>query len=54
MVVTKDPGRGHFFASIVKSILRICGFFVLITGDFVSAGIILILAEVLGIAEEII
>ena len=42
----------HFYFSIVKSIFRIFGFGYLVYGDVAGAGIILILAEILGIAEE--
>jgi hypothetical protein len=42
----------HFYFSVAKSILRIFGCGCLIYGDFAGAGIILILAEILGIAEE--
>jgi hypothetical protein len=42
----------HFYTSIAKSILRIFGCGYLVYGDVAGAGIVLILAEILGIAEE--
>lgn len=45
--------KGHFYVSLAKSILRIAGFAVMI--KFLPYGcIILILAEVLGIVEELV
>ena len=51
---SKDPGRGHFYVSLVKSILRIAAGGYLITGNFLVAGALLIVAEVIGILEEIV
>ena len=59
----RDPGDNHFAVSLVKSVFRIvaCGF--LIYGGFMLeewgwqimvAGVGLMLAEVLGIIEEIV
>lgn len=42
----------HFYFSIAKSILRIFGFGYLVYGDMAGAGVVLILAEILGVAEE--
>lgn len=50
----KDPGRGHFYVSLVKSALRIVAGCSLIFGQFVTAGILLVVAELLGILEEIV
>jgi hypothetical protein len=50
----KDPSRGHFFVSLAKSGVRILAGIALATGHFVTAGILLILAELLGIAEEMV
>ena len=50
----KDSGHGHFYVSLVKSIIRIGAGVVLIGGFIVAAGILLILAELLGIVEEIV
>lgn len=46
--------KGHFWVSIVKSGMRILGGVACIQGDIVSLGIFLIMAEVLGIVEEIV
>lgn len=50
----KDPSRGHFYVSVVKSGLRIIAGAALIQGFFVWAGGLLIMAEILGILEEIV
>jgi hypothetical protein len=50
----QDPGKGHFYVSLVKSALRIVAGGFLITGNLIIAGALLILAEVLGIAEELV
>jgi hypothetical protein len=42
----------HFNISIFKSCLRIIAGVTIIKGDFVPAGVLLVLAEVLGILEE--
>lgn len=49
----KDPSKWHFRISIVKSGMRIAAGLRLIQGDFFGAGVFLIIAEVLGIAEEL-
>lgn len=49
----KDTSKWHFRISIVKSGLRFAAGFRLIQGDLIGAGVFLILAEVLGIAEEL-
>ena len=53
-VNAKDPGRGHFWVSMVKSVLRIAAGIGLIFGSLTFCGIMLILAEVLGIVEELV
>lgn len=50
----KDTSRGHFYASLVKSVLRIGAGGCLIQGNLFFAGVLLILAEVLGIVEELV
>lgn len=50
----KDPSRGHFYVSIVKSVIRVCAGAALITQVFWAAGILFILAEVFGIVEELV
>jgi len=54
MAVSKDPGKGHFYVSIVKSVIRIVGCGFLIGGSLGAAGILLLVAELLGIAEEMV
>lgn len=49
----KDPGRFHFYVSLIKSLIRITAGGFLIYGNFFVAGILFILAEVLGIVEEL-
>lgn len=46
--------KNHFRISIVKSCLRIWAGVALIFGFFIACGILLILAEILGIVEEIV
>lgn len=55
-VAAKDPGKGHFYVSMVKSGIRFLGYGMMLgAGGVVAyAGIALILAEVLGIAEELV
>lgn len=53
-IQTKDPGKGHFYVSLVKSVLRIGAGASLIMVGFPEAGTLLIIAEVLGIVEEIV
>lgn len=50
----KDPGTGHFYVSMIKSFLRIAAGATLINGLFLPAGILFIVAELLGILEEIV
>jgi hypothetical protein len=51
---SKDPGKGHFYVSLVKSFLRIVAGVFLITGNLLFAGALFIIAEALGILEEIV
>ena len=50
----KDTSKGHFWVSIVKSIIRIGAGGCLITGNLLMAGYLLIMAEILGILEELV
>ena len=50
----KDTSKGHFYVSLVKSILRIIAAIYLITGNLFLAGVLFIVAESLGIVEEIV
>lgn len=45
---------GHFFVSLFKSGFRILAGLSLVFGDILLAGILLIVAEVLGIVEELV
>ncbi len=53
MITTKDPGKAHFYISLVKSFIRIIGCGFLMSGNLLVAGFLLLSAEILGIAEEI-
>lgn len=55
-VAAKDPGKGHFYVSIVKSVIRLvaCGMLIGVGGYIAWAGIALGIAEVLGIVEELV
>jgi len=50
----RDTSKGHFYVSLVKSILRIGAGGCLIQGNLFFAGMLLILAEILGIVEELV
>ena len=50
----KDTSRGHFYVSLVKSALRIVAGGNLVLGNLFWAGTFLILAEILGIVEELV
>jgi hypothetical protein len=45
---------GHFITSVIKSCFRIIGGGFLISGNFIAAGVLIIVAEVLGILEELV
>jgi hypothetical protein len=53
-VQPKDTSKGHFYVSLGKSAIRIVAGGFLITGNLLMAGVCLILAEVLGIVEELV
>lgn len=50
----RDTSQGHFYVSLVKSIIRIGAGGCLIQGNLFFAGALLIFAELLGIVEEIV
>jgi len=50
----KDTSKGHFYVSLVKSALRIGAGIALWTGMLKSAAALFIVAELLGILEEIV
>jgi hypothetical protein len=49
----KDPSMKHFYISLVKSGVRIAAGAALMNGMIWWAGILLVAAEFLGIAEEL-
>ena len=53
-IQSKDTSKGHFYVSLAKSGLRILAGANLMFGHFYIAGLLLILAEVLGIVEELV
>jgi len=53
MQVKESKTNWHFRISIVKSILRIIAGIVLVNGLLVPAGSFFIVAEILGIIEEL-
>jgi len=50
----KDTSRGHFYVSIIKSFVRIFAGMALINNSFIIAGVSFIIAELLGIVEELV
>lgn len=50
----KDTSTGHFYASLVKSGIRVLAGIALIMGNPIVAGAFLIAAEVFGVVEELI
>jgi hypothetical protein len=52
-VEPKDPSEKHFYISIAKSIIRIFAGGLLCYGFLAHAGGLLIIAEILGILEEL-
>jgi len=53
-VQQKDPSKGHFYVSLVKSAVRIAAGIALLYGEVAYAGFLLIGAELLGVAEELV
>jgi len=53
-IQTKEPSKGHFYVSLAKSAIRIFAGGVLMSGNFWLAGVCIVLAEVLGVVEEIV
>lgn len=50
----KDTSKGHFYVSLVKSVLRIGAGVALGIGALVIAGTLFVVAEILGIVEELV
>lgn len=53
-VQPKDPSDGHFYVSIAKSGIRMFAAFQLMKGELFIAGGLLIIAEILGVVEELV
>jgi hypothetical protein len=53
-IQSKDTSRGHFYVSIVKSFIRIFAGICIINNNLLIGGIAIILAEILGIIEELV
>ena len=53
IVMVPDP-KWHLRLSLAKSLLRFGAGFYLILGNLVMAGLLVILAEVLGVIEELV
>lgn len=49
----ESKSNSHFWISIIKSGIRFGAGYCLIKGNLIGAGALLIVAEALGIAEEI-
>lgn len=50
----KDPSKGHFYVSLVKSALRVVAGAMFIQGSMIFGGAFIIAAEVLGVLEELV
>jgi hypothetical protein len=50
----KDTSKGHFYVSLAKSGIRIFAGGVLMAGNVWLAGLCIVLAEVLGVVEELV
>lgn len=50
----KDTSKGHFYVSMVKSGFRVGAGIALVRGELITAGALLIIAELLGIVEELV
>lgn len=50
----KDTSKGHFYVSMVKSALRMAAGAALMSQSFWAAGLLFILAEGLGVVEELV
>lgn len=48
-----DPSKKHFYISIIKSVVRIVAGVTLFYGNYAAAGCLLVIAEFLGILEEL-
>ena len=53
-VQPKDTSKGHFYVSLVKSGFRILAGANICFGNLLIGGVLIIVAEVLGIVEELV
>jgi hypothetical protein len=53
-VQPKDTSRGHFYVSVVKSAVRVGAGAALIMAGLPLVGWLFILAEILGVVEEVV
>ena len=53
-IQSKDTSKGHFYVSLVKSALRVIAGIAFIQGSIIIGGSFLIIAEVLGVVEELV
>lgn len=51
---SKDTHRSHFYMRLIKSALRMIAGISLIQGSLLAAGALIMAAEILGIAEELV
>ena len=49
----KDTSVSHFYISLIKSVFRIAAGTAFIFGNVIIGGALLVIAEVLGIVEEL-
>ena len=55
MINAKDPGKGHFYVSLIKSAIRIAACAgVLFGGSVMLLAVGFLLAELLGLVEEVV
>jgi hypothetical protein len=55
MINAKDPGKGHFYVSLIKSVIRIAACVgVVFGGGVMTLAIGFLLAELLGLVEEMV
>lgn len=50
----KDTSQGHFYVSLIKSVIRIGAGIALVMGLLAIAGGLFIVAEFLGVLEEVV
>ncbi len=51
--IIEMPRDFHFYVSMVKSVIRMLAGAALIVGSIAAAGVLVIVAEILGIVEEL-